>query len=216
MSPDNDISKYWENRFRAEGKIWGDTPSRTAIHSLELFRQNKVRKILVPGAGYGRNTKLFSAAGFKVTGVEISATACEIGGKFDTNTRFYNASVLDMSFLTESYDAVYCFNTLHLFLENERKKFVRQCIDKLSNNGIMYFTVFSDKEESYGKGREVEKNTFESKPGRPAHYFTDADLRGHFPDMNILETGIAEDPEDHGGGPHTHILRYICARITGE
>ncbi len=207
--PDKDMNEYWENRFRAERKIWGDAPSRTAIHALELFRRSKVKTILVPGAGYGRNTKLFSAAIFKVTGVEISTTACEMAREFDPDTRFSNASTLDMSFLTESYDAVYCFNILHLFREKDRKIFVRQCIDKLSNNGIMYFTVFSDKEENYGKGREVEKNTFESKPGRPAHYFTDDDLRGHFPDMAIMETGITEDPEDHGEGPHTHILRYI-------
>jgi SAM-dependent methyltransferase len=207
------MNEYWENRFRTEGKVWGDTPSRTAVHALDIFQKNKVSKILVPGAGYGRNTKLFSTAGFAVTGVEISARACEIAGEFDKLTKFYQASVLDMSCLTEKFDAVYCFNTLHLFLEKDRKVLVRQCTERLKNDGIMYFTAFSEKEESYGKGREVEKNTYESKSGRPAHYFSDADLRGHFTGTEILETGIAEDPEDHGEGPHTHILRYIYARV---
>jgi SAM-dependent methyltransferase len=207
------MNEYWENRFRTEGKVWGDTPSRTAVHALDIFQKNKVSKILVPGAGYGRNTKLFSTAGFAVTGVEISARACEIAGEFDKLTKFYQASVLDMSCLTEKFDAVYCFNTLHLFLEKDRKVLVRQCTERLKNDGIMYFTTFSEKEESYGKGREVEKNTYESKSGRPAHYFSDADLRGHFTGTEILETGIAEDPEDHGEGPHTHILRYIYARV---
>jgi SAM-dependent methyltransferase len=207
------MNEYWENRFRTEGKVWGDTPSRTAVHALDIFQKNKVSKILVPGAGYGRNTKLFSTAGFAVTGVEISARACEIAGEFDKLTKFYQASVLDMSCLTEKFDAVYCFNTLHLFLEKDRKVLVRQCTERLKNDGIMYFTVFSEKEESYGKGREVEKNTYESKSGRPAHYFSDADLRGHFTGTEIMEAGIAEDPEDHGEGPHTHILRYIYARV---
>jgi SAM-dependent methyltransferase len=207
------MNEYWESRFQVEGKIWGEKPSRTAIQALEIFRLNKVTKILVPGAGYGRNTKLFSEAGLEVTGVEISARACQIAAKFDKLTKFYQGSVLDMSRLTEKFEAVYCFNTLHLFLEKDRKILVRQCADRLLNKGIMYFTVFSEKEESYGKGREVEKNTFESKPGRPAHYFSDADLRGHFAGIEIMETGMTEDPEDHGEGPHTHILRYICARV---
>jgi hypothetical protein len=34
--------------------------------------------------------------------------------------------------------------------------------------------------------------------------------------MEIMETGITEDPEDHGGGPHTHILRYICVRANNK
>ena len=78
----------------------------------------------------------------------------------------------------------------------------------------MFFTVFSEKEESYGKGKQIEKNTFESKPGRPVHYFDEDDLKAHFKKMEILETGIMEDPEDHGEGPHTHLLRYIYVRKT--
>ena len=206
------MNEYWDKRYRTEGKIWGESPSRTAGHALELFRQNKVKKILVPGSGYGRNTKLFSASGFDVTGIEISPEACKIAREFDPQTRVNNASALDMSFLQDKYDGFYCFNVLHLFREEARKLFIRQCVARLNKNGIMFFTVFSEKEASYGKGKEAETNTFESKPGRPVHYFTDSDLQEHFKNMEIVATGITEDPEDHGEGPHTHILRYICVR----
>ena len=203
------MNEYWDERFRAEGRIWGDTPSPTAHHALELFRQNNVRSLLVPGSGYGRNTRLFSQSGFRVTGVEISPLACEMSREFDPQTRVFNSSVLDMSFDTDEYDAVYCFNVLHLFCEKDRQLFIRQCTNKLKKSGHMYFTVFSDLETTYGKGREIERNTFESKPGRPTHYFTEDDLLEHFSDTEILETGMAEELEDHGEGPHTHTLRYI-------
>ena len=58
------MNGYWETRFAKEGKIWGDYPSGTATHALGLFQKYGVKKILVPGAGYGRDTKLFSSAGF--------------------------------------------------------------------------------------------------------------------------------------------------------
>jgi SAM-dependent methyltransferase len=206
------MNEYWDKRYGAEGRIWGDEPSRTAGHALKIFQKYQIKKILVPGAGYGRNTKLFSRAGFEVTGIEISPTATKMAIKFDQLTRFIQASVLDMSFLTEKFDAIYCFNVLHLFRENERKLFIQQCMDRTKEKGIMYFTVFSEKEESYRKGQEVEENTFESKPGRPVHYFTEEDLRGHFTNRELIGTGTTEDPEDHGGGPHTHILRFICVR----
>ncbi|MBN1160364.1 MAG: class I SAM-dependent methyltransferase [Dehalococcoidales bacterium] len=208
------MNEYWDTRFNAEDKIWGESPSHTAEYALHLFNQNKVKKLLVPGSGYGRNTILFSASGIKVAGVEISEKACKIARSFDPATRIFNDTVLDMSFLAHNYDAIYCFNVLHLFREYDRQLFIDQCIRRIKKQGLMFFTVFSEKEESFGKGKQVEKNTFESKPGRHVHYFDEDDLKAHFKKMEVLETGIMEDPEDHGSGPHTHLLHYIYVRKT--
>ena len=203
---------YWDKRFQDEGYVWGNSPSQTAVYALEIFRQHKVKRILVPGSGYGRNTKLFSASGFDVTGVEISEVACDLAREYDPQTKHYNGSVLDMSFDNNKYDAIYCFNVLHLFPEDERRLFLRECADKLRDNGLMFFTVFSDRDPSFGRGKEMAKNTFESRPGRPAHYFSEDTLRDYFKDFKTLEIGITEDSENHGEGPHTHVLRYILAR----
>ena len=192
--------------------VWGAVPSRTAVYALERFREHGARSVLIPGSGYGRNSKLFSDAGFAVTGVEISPTAVQLAKEHDPETIFHNASVIDMTFLDVIYDAVYCFNVLHLFREADRKLFVSQCSDRLKSRGLAFFTVFSENEPTFGKGPETEPNTFESKPGRPVHYFTEADLRAHFRGFEVLETGLMKDPEDHGEGPHTHILRFILAK----
>jgi SAM-dependent methyltransferase len=204
------MNEYWDRRYRYEGKIWGELPSRTALEALDVFRRYNVRTVLVPGSGYGRNTRLFSESGLNVTGIEISATAHAMAVVFDPLSQYHNVSVLDMSFLKDSFDAVYCFNVLHLFRERDRGLFIQQCIQRVREKGILYFTVFSEEEESYGKGNEVEKDTFESRPGRPVHYFTIDDLKNHFNNAEIVDTGIIEDPEDHGEGPHIHKLRYIC------
>ncbi len=204
--------EFWDSRFNEEGKVWGELPSKSAYQALELFRRHGVKSILVPGSGYGRNTRLFSSSGFDVTGIEISGTACNLAKQFDPKTRTYEGSVLDMAFVPGTFDAIYCFNTLHLFCENDRRLFVQECLGKLGEPGLAFFTVFSEKEPSFRQGREVESNTYESRPGRPTHYFTEEDLRQHFRDFEIFETGIVHEPEDHGGQPHTHILRYIIAQ----
>ncbi len=205
-------TEYWESRFSEEGKIWGESPSKSAHYALKLFLTHNVRTVLVPGSGYGRNTKLFSSSGFDVVGIEISQTAYQLANQFDPHSKFYNKSVLDMSFDNGEYDAIYCFNVLHLFRQNERELFLQECVSKLKERGLAFFTVFSDEEPSFGQGKETEKNTYESRPNRPVHYFTEDDLRKHFHDFEIIEIGIIQDPEDHGGQPHTHILRYIFAR----
>ena len=204
---------YWDQRYNAEEKIWGEKPSLTALYALDIFQKAGVKSILVPGSGYGRHTAFFSQAGFRVTGIEISSVAVELARKFDPVSHFYNASVLEMSDDYGQFDAIYCFNVLHLFLEKQRLSFIQDCAERLKRNGLMFFCVFSENEADFGKGKAVEKNTFETRPGRPAHYFTEDDLRQHFARFQIKDTGLMKDPEDHGGKPHTHILRYICAGI---
>lgn len=208
-----DKKEYWEGRFVAEGKIWGDSPSLSAHSALKFFLENHVKSVLVPGSGYGRNTKLFSSAGLDVVGVEISETAYQMAKQFDPRSKFYRGTVLDISFDNRKYDAIYCFNVLHLFRQTGREMFLLECIRKLKDEGLAYFTVFSDKEESFGRGTETEVNTFESKPGRPVHYFTEVDLRNHFDGFEVMDIGNIKDPENHGGHAHVHILRYIVVRL---
>ena len=208
-----DKKEYWESRFQAEGKIWGKSPSLSAHVALPLFLTHNVKNVLVPGSGYGRNTKLFSASGLAVTGIEISETAYKIANQFDPRSKFYNGSVLDMSFDDHRYDAIFCFNVLHLFHQPERELFLNRCISKLKKQGLVYFVVFSNEESTFGQGQQTEPNTFESKPGRPVHYFTEADLRHHFHNFEIIDVGTIQDPENHGGDAHIHMLRCIFAML---
>ncbi|MHA1239886.1 MAG: class I SAM-dependent methyltransferase, partial [Promethearchaeota archaeon] len=99
--------EYWENRFLDGGKIWGEIPSKTTIHALKLFKRYGVSKILVPGAGYGRNTKLFTDANLEVVAIEVSKSAINIAKSFNPKTQFFQGSVFDMPFDDEKYDAIY-------------------------------------------------------------------------------------------------------------
>ncbi len=207
------MNTFWEERFCDEGRIWGDTASRTALYAIKLFKKAGVHEVLIPGSGYGRNAEAFARAGFVVTGIEISDTALNLADQSSLKIRYHHGSVLDVPFDDSMYDGIYCFNVLHLFCKNERAVFLQRCRDQLKDGGVMFFAVFSDRERSYGTGRMVEENTFESKPGREVHYYTPDDLASEFWGMKILKNGMMEDPEEHGTeGRHTHMLRYIYVR----
>lgn len=204
--------EYWEERYRREGEIWGDRPSLTAERAAELFAHRGVRSVLIPGAGYGRNARFFKAAGFAVTGVEISAEALRLAREHCDGIEYIHGSFLDVPLEGRAFEAIYCFNTLHLFTADARRRFLARCRDLLCPGGLAYFVVFSEEDPGYGRGNRVEDGTYESKPGRPVHYFSDLDLREHFADFEILEAGLIDDPEDHGEeGPHVHRLRFILA-----
>ena len=203
---------FWENRFKAEGKVWGDDPSNSANIAHDIFKKHDVRNVYIPGIGYGRNALFFKQNGYDVAGTEISSTAVNILKEQTPDIRVKNQSAMDAFAENECFDAIYCFNVLHLFKLAERKKFINVCVNQLIQNGIGFFVVFSEKEASYGKGERVEENTFESKPGRPVHYFTEQDIKNDFTDFEILASGIINDRENHGQGPHEHVLRYIAVR----
>ncbi len=205
--------KYWNERYDKEGQIWGEAPSRAVWIAIQLFGCAGSNHILIPGCGYGRLSRLFSMSGFAVAGVDISGTAVEMARQLDTSGVYYQASALKMDFDKLPYDAVFAFNILHLMPENDRKAMIIECRRKLKDGGLAFFTVFSERENDFGQGREIEKNTFETRPGRPAHYFTEEDLNDHFKGFELVESGMIEDPEDHGGQAHRHLLRYICIRV---
>ncbi|NPV51324.1 MAG: methyltransferase domain-containing protein [Candidatus Methanofastidiosum sp.] len=204
---------YWNNRFLKENEIWGKIHSNSAELCLEYFSRFKIKNILIPGVGYGRNAQFFEKKGFIVEGIEISDQAIKIARNNSLTFPIYEGSVLEMPFNDKKYEGIYCFNVLHLFRQEDRKEFIDKCYNQLNPGGIIFFTVFSENEQSYGKGKKIEENTYETKPNRPVHYFTDEDLRNHFNKFLILDSGIMEDPENHGEeGPHTHIIRYIIAQ----
>ena len=209
------MQNYWNRRFTKEGRIWGNSPSRTALRAMELFRKKGVQKILIPGSGYGRHIDFFAAEGLTVHGIEVSDVAVGLSACPNPLVRYFRGSVLDMPFSDDLYDAVYCFNVLHLFRADDRKTIIGKCAAQVRPGGVLFFTVFSEREPTCGKGQKVEENTYESKPGRPTHYFTQEDLKDHFSSFEILETDLKEDEESHGDeGPHVHLLRYIAARKT--
>ena len=206
------MKEYWEGRYSKETKIWGDNPSLSAAMALERFNERKCRSLLVPGAGYGRNAVVFSGAGMDVTGVEISESACALARSFAPDVRMVHSSVTGFDPGPGLYDAIYSYSLLHLFLREDRCSIVSLWHKALKEGGCVFCTVFSELDPACGRGPEVEPGTFESKPGRPVHYFTGKDLAAHFSGFHVLETGIVEDSENHGEeGPHVHVLRYIYA-----
>ena len=204
---------YWHERFSREGKIWGEAPSATVKLAIERFRQAQVRDVLVPGCAYGRNARELAQSGFRVTGLDWCETAIRWARATDPESEWISGSALEFDFAGRQFEGIFCFNLLHLFFDPQRRSLIRRCAEWLVPGAGLFFVVFSDTDLGYGRGTEVEPNTFASLPGRPAHYFTSRDLRDHFQNFEILDTGLVREKEDHPPhGPHDHALRYMYGR----
>ena len=180
------MDTYWNSRFIKEQMIWGTGPSRIALISEKIFHEYNLKTIIIPGAGYGRNGKYFTEHGYRVDGIEISPEAIRIGKEFAPSINYIEGSVLD-TFPDKKYDAVFCYDLIHLFKNHERKIIIENCLSFSRSKGLIMISCFSDKDKTFGTGREIEENTFEVKPGKTVHFFTEHEMGNIHPGLNPVK-----------------------------
>lgn len=69
------MTEIWEETFKNKQEIWGQKPAKSTLLTKDFFVEQKIKSVLIPGIGYGRNAQPFIANGITVTGIEISQTA---------------------------------------------------------------------------------------------------------------------------------------------
>ena len=206
---------FWEERFIKDGRVWGDAPSPTAVEALGIFKDRGARSILVPGCAYGRHCMAFAVNGLTVTGFDVAMSALKMarGWHSEENAPVFlaKADARKIPFVRGTFKGAYLFNFIHFFLREERFIVLSELGRVLAPGAPLVLSVFSTGDQEYGKGTEVEPDTFEARRGRPAHFFSREDLLEHLKDFRIDRCKEVEEREDHGGRPHVHILWSVWA-----
>lgn len=211
----NSKQSYWNERFAAEGTIWGVDACLAAKRSVEVFKKENVSKILVPGCAYGRNSSFLARKGFDVVAVDISDEAIHIAKKELNNNycvKYIQGDVLEQQ-LTNEFDGIISINFLHLFDDKTTERILIKFSEFLRPKGLLVLTSMSIHDSDFGKGSMINKYTFESKKGRPIHYFDQQTMKTlinkYFTPLTIEE--IIEH-ENHGGKKHHHNMVYVVAQ----
>lgn len=211
------MTEFWESSFREKQEMWGMEPADCVIDTLELFKKHEIHKILIPGFGYGRNAGIFTDNGFDVTGIEISETAIDLAKKhYGDKIRVYHGSVSDMPFDRELYDGIFCYALIHLLPAKERIKLIHDCYHQLKPNGIMVFTAISKTDNRYGEGKEISKDTFETKHGVTLFFYDSDSIEKEFAPYGLIEAKEINEPATSTGNKPTLRLWQITCRKESE
>lgn len=190
------MTEFWEEAFKGKQEMWGLEPTQTALLTAAMFADKGIKKVLIPGIGYGRNAQAFLAKGMDVTGIEISRTAIALAEKhYGTTMSIYHGSVTDMPFDHNRYEGIFSHALIHLLDETERSNFIKNCYDQLSDNGYMVFTTISMKAQTYGQGIPVGKNRYEQSGGVRIFFYDEAAIEKDFNDFGLIS--ITEVAENH-------------------
>lgn len=206
--------EYWESRFKNEGAMWKFEPSDSAINAMDLFKSNKINKILIPGCGYGRNVRIFYENGFKVTGIEISKSAIEIAKTTGLNCTFHHGSVTSMPFDNELYDGVFCYALVHLLNKPERLKFIESCYSQLKAGGLMMFVVASKEMSLYGSGKLLSKDRYEISKGVKVFFYDSESVSKEFSSFGMVECKEVEEPIKYMEGYEPlKLIQVTCKKV---
>lgn len=208
------MAEYWESRFRNEGAMWKFDPSDSAISAFELFKKENINKILIPGFGYGRNAKLFLDNGFKVTGIEISASAIELARSNGIKCIIHSGSVTSMPFDNIQFEGIFCYALIHLLNRAERLTFLRACFNQLKPGGLMVFTLAPKNSGLYGKGKFLSRDRFEIAHGLKVFFYDTDSVKKEFMAFGMIKCVDIEEPVKFMEGEEPVRLKLvICKKI---
>ena len=193
--------------------MWDFFPSDSEIRTVDIFKANKFKHILIPGIGYGRNAKLFIDNGFNVTGIEISGSAIELAKANGVNCPIHHGSVTSMPFDDKKYDGIFCYALIHLLNRTERQKFLNACSSQLKENGLMVFVLASKQTDMYGRGRYLSKDRYGISEGLKVFFYDIESAAKEFSAFGIIECREIEEPvkfmKDHGSVKHHESMKMV-------
>lgn len=191
-------TEFWNTKFIEVKTLWGMNPSDSAILAKDIFKNEGINNILIPGVGYGRNANIFIQNGIKVTGIEISDYAIEMARhEYKLNFPIHHGSVNDMPFDNSKFDGIFCYSLIHLLNNIERRQFIQNCYNQLLINGIMIFVMVSKKASMYGKGRLLSANRYKIMKGLNVFFYDLKSAEKEFKDFGLFEIIEFDEPIKH-------------------
>lgn len=193
------MTEFWEEAFKDKQEMWGLNPAKSTVITKDFFVEQKVKSVLIPGIGYGRNAQIFRDNGMTVTGIEISETAIELGKKhFGNEMKIYHGSVTEMPFDNNLYDGIFCYGLIYLLDKSERIKLIQDCYNQLTENGFMVFTAITKQAVTYGQGTNIGKDRFEMFGGVKIFFYDSETITEEFGKSGLIEiTEVTENYPFH-------------------
>lgn len=168
---------------------------------IDLYdKKRKVGKILDVGCGNGRHIVFFAEQGFDAYGIDISDKAIEIAkawlAKKGLKAHLKVGDIEKLPFKDKYFDVVVSNEVLDHVPFSKAKKAIQEIRRVLTGGGYIYTTLRSTEDSEYGRGEEVDRNTFVLKEGYEKgliqHFFDLEEIRELLAGFKIFDIEIYE------------------------
>ena len=182
----------WNEIYNNQGEVQSEVLP-TVNDMIEIFKKEKIKKILDLGCGTGRHSIFLAQNGFDVTASDISGRGLEVtkqkAKKNGLRIETVCNDMREIPFKDETFDAVVCtWVSGHGTLE-DMKKHASEMMRVVRNGGIVFVDYQSKEDEHYGIGIEIEENTFinnmQGEEKIPHHYTDEKEILEMYQGNNI-------------------------------
>jgi SAM-dependent methyltransferase len=191
------VSKIWDKVYSNDSAFFGEESSDFAQKCYSDFKRYDVKRLIELGCGQGRDSIFFASNGLDVYAVDSSKVAIEnIKQKMRGKNICLHLSHFEvrqtLPFDSSHFDAVYSHMFYNMrFIDEELKFLFKESSRVLKNNGLLYFSVRSDKDVLYNKGKKIDSNIYEIN-GFQIRFFTKPQIKSflsnHFEIKKIEES----------------------------
>ena len=186
---DATISKW--NELHEQERFKPKYPSEIVVqYVFQNFPRNKNFKILDMGAGGGRHSFFMAQEGYDVFASDVSETGIDFIKKqsvhlnLKIDAKVQSATMLD--YPNNTFDGCLSFGVIYYLLKEEGRKIVNEIHRVLKPGGKALIFVKGMEDHRFGKGQEIEKNTFiydgensnqtEGETGMTLHFYSRDEL----------------------------------------
>jgi len=211
--------KAWNERWKSEkGRALWLEPVSFIASLVPKFKKKGVKKILDIGFGVGRHSMLFAKEGFDVYGIDTSESGLEYANKWARKEKVKVCLKLgemsNLAFENDFFDLIIAWNVLYHNTSDGIRKSIDEIRRCLKQDGYLICSLISVKNDKYGLGEEIERNTFvvteEKEKSHPHHYFYRKETRQCLIGFSLLR---GKDVEQFRSGDfHWHILAKLISK----
>jgi cyclopropane fatty-acyl-phospholipid synthase-like methyltransferase len=181
------VSKIWDRVYSNDSAFFGEERSDFAQKCYSHFKKYDVKTLLELGCGQGRDSIFFASNGLDVHAIDSSKVAIEninqkIKGKNIALHLIHFEVRQDLPFDSNYFDAVYSHMFYNMrFTDEELGYHFKESSRVLKNNGLLYFSVRSDKDVFYNNGKKIDSNIYEIN-GFQIRFFTKIQIKSFLSD----------------------------------
>lgn len=191
------MTSVWEEIYR-RGELLKRDPHPEIGKIAELFKKEKIKRILDLGSGGGRHTVYLAGEGFDVYGLDLSPTGLaytiSVLSKRGLTAHLTLHDMLTLPYDDNYFDAIVSVQVIHHNKLEGIKKTIKEITRVLRPKGLIWITMPVSKNEPSTKQKEIEPGTFlpldGPEKGLPHHYFEMKEIPSLFAGFSIIDLHV--------------------------
>jgi SAM-dependent methyltransferase len=195
----SDAAAHWDRlhenpRFRPVYP--NENVVRFLISNAPRVKKTPLARLLDIGIGAGRHLKLASELGFVPYGIDLSFVGLQHADRWlsdlDVHPYLAQASMNSLPFADSSFDFVLSYGVFYYGTVHEMKQSIREAHRVLADAGKLFVVLRTTQDYRFGKGVELDRNTFQLKIEETneydtvQHFLTKEDIAAYFAPFSCI------------------------------